>query len=310
VSSQDCALHLDNLCKSFGKIRAVDNLSLEVHPGEMVGFLGPNGAGKSTTLYMIAGLVHASAGTIEIFGHNVRDRFKEAMKYVGTMVETPNFYEYLSGRKNLELISRLRADVTDGQSDDILEKIGLFERRNDRVATYSHGMKQRLGLGMVLLGRPRLLLLDEPTNGMDPEATREILTFLQEKVKAEGLAIFLSSHLLYEVEEYCDKVFVINHGRLIASGQVKEILAPREKVMRVTFAGAAPNCEELIKEEGIEQAESLSKDSLGITLLNRDSVWLNNLLLSKGYKVAALVPRQKTLKEFFLSIMGEKNNAQ
>lgn len=309
MSSEGCALRLDNLCKSFGKIRAVDNLSLEVYPGQMVGFLGPNGAGKSTTLYMIAGLVHPSAGTIEVFGHNVCKRFKDAMKYAGTMVETPTLYEYLSGRKNLELISRLRADVTDSQINDILERTGLYERRNDRVATYSHGMKQRLGLGMALLGQPRLLLLDEPTSGMDPEATREILTFLQEKVKTERLAIFVSSHLLYEVEEYCYKVFVINHGRLIASGKVEDILAPHRNVTQVTFSGTAPKCDELLGNEGILNAESVSDDTVEITVAQHDSFWLNNLLLKKGYKVTALVPKQKTLKEFFLSIMGDKDNA-
>ena len=304
MSPADTALRLDNLCKSFGKIQAVDHLSLKVHRGEMVGFLGPNGAGKSTTLYMIPRLVRPSAGKIEIFGHNVWTNFKEAIRNVGTMVETPSFYEYLSARANLKLISRLRKDATEAQIDEILERIGLYERRNDKVATYSHGMKQRLALGMTLLGRPRLLLLDEPTNGMDPEATQEILTFLRERVKQDGLAIFISSHLLHEVEQYCDRVFVINHGRLVASGKVREILAPHDNVVRVTFHGAAPNCTDLVSEGAIEHAESLSDKSFEVTLANQDSVWLNSFLLSKGYKVAAISPKQKTLREFFLSITG------
>jgi len=309
VSSVDAALRLDNLCKSFGRIQAVDHLSLKVHPGEMVGFLGPNGAGKSTTLYMIPRLVRPSAGRIEIFGHDVWTDFKQAIRHVGTMVETPSFYEYLSARTNLKLISRLREDATDRQIDEILERIGLYQRRNDKVATYSHGMKQRLGLGMALLGQPRLLLLDEPTNGMDPEATQEILTFLREKVRQDGLAIFISSHLLYEVEQFCDRVFVINHGRLVASGKVKEILAPHDNVVRVTFHGNAPNCTDLVSEAGIEHVESLSDESFEITLANQDSVWLNNLLLSKGYRVSAISPKQKTLREFFLSITGAKDDA-
>ena len=235
MNSVDTALRLDNLCKSFGRIHAVDHLSLEVQPGEMVGFLGPNGAGKSTALYMIPRLVRPSAGTIEIFGHNVWNNFKDAMQHVGAMVEIPAFYEYLSGWRNLKMMARLRGNAANSQIDEILERIGLYERRNDKVSTYSHGMKQRLGLGMTLLGKPRLLLLDEPTNGMDPEATREILSFLRGKVKAEGLAVFLSSHLLYEVEEYCDKVFVINHGRLVASGKVKDILTPEHKTLKEFF---------------------------------------------------------------------------
>ena len=309
MSSADTALRLDNLCKSFGRIQAVDHLSLQVHRGEMVGFLGPNGAGKSTTLYMIPRLVRPSAGRIEIFGHNVWTDFKQAIGHVGTMFETPSFYEHLSARTNLKLISRLRQDATDRQIDEILERIGLYERRNDKVATYSHGMKQRLGLGMALLGQPRLLLLDEPTNGMDPEATQEILTFLREKVRRDGLAIFISSHLLYEVQEYCDRVFVINHGRLVASGRVKEILAPHDNVVRITFHGKAPNCTDLLRETGIQHAESLSDESFEITLADRDSVWLNNFLSSKGYRVSAISPKQKTLREFFLSITGANDNA-
>lgn len=235
MNSADIALRLDNLCKSFGKIRAVDHLSLEVHPGEMVGFLGPNGAGKSTTLYMIPRLVRPSGGAIEIFGHNIWNDFKNAMQHVGAMVETPAFYEYLSGWRNLKLMARLRGNAPNDQINDILHRIGLYERRHDKVGAYSHGMKQRLGLGMTLLGQPRLLLLDEPTNGMDPEATREVLSFLQEKVRNNGLAVLLSSHLLYEVEEYCDRVFVINHGRLVAAGKVKDILTQEHKTLKDFF---------------------------------------------------------------------------
>jgi ABC-2 type transport system ATP-binding protein len=307
VSSNDAALRLDDLSKSFGKIRAVEHLSLQIYPGEMAGFLGPNGAGKSTTLYMTSRLVLPSAGKIEIFGHNVWDNFKDAIRYVGTMVETPSFYEYLSAWRNLKLMSRLHEDASDDQIDEILERIGLYERRNDKVATYSHGMKQRLGLGMVLIGKPALLVLDEPTSGMDPEGTREILSFLQKKVKKDGLTVFISSHLLYEVEEYCDKVFVINHGTLITSGKVKEIIAPHDKVVQVTFSDTVPDCAKLVNEEGIESVESLSNESLEITLSNRDSVWLNNLLLNRGYKVSALAGKQRTLKEFFLSIIGEED---
>jgi ABC-type multidrug transport system ATPase subunit len=307
LSTNDIALRLDDLCKSYGRIRAVDSLSLEVHAGEMAGFLGPNGAGKSTTLYMTTRLVHPSGGNIEIFGHNVWNNFKHAIQYVGSMLETPSFYEYLSARKNLELIGRLRGNNKGREIGGILERTGLSERQNDKVATYSHGMKQRLGLGMALLGNPRLLVLDEPTNGMDPEGTREILSFLQEKVKKEGLTIFISSHLLYEVEEYCDRVFVINKGRLISSGKVKEILAPHENVVLVSFGGKPPDLMSLMKEEGIEHIESLPGQMFEITLANRDSVWLNNLLLSRGYKVSSLTPKLKTLKEFFLSITGGQN---
>ena len=307
MSTNDAALRLDDLCKSYGRIRAVDHLSLEVRAGEMAGFLGPNGAGKSTTLYMTTRLVHPSGGKIEIFGHNVWNKFKLAIQYVGSMLETPSFYEYLSARKNLELMGRLRGNADGKEIGEILERTGLSERQNDKVATYSHGMKQRLGLGMALLGKPRLLVLDEPTNGMDPEGTREILSFLQEKVRDDGLTVFVSSHLLYEVEEYCDRVFVINNGHLISSGRVKEILAPHDNVVLVSFGGKPPDPTALMKEDGIEHIESLPGEVFEFTLTNRDGVWLNKLLLSRGYKVSSLTPRRKTLKEFFLAITGGQN---
>lgn len=181
MRSCDTALRLDNLCKSFGKIRAVDHLSLEVQAGKMVGFLGPNGAGKSTTLYMASRLVRPSGGHVEIFGHDVWTDFKNAVRHVGIMAEKPAFYEYLSARKNMELIARLRGVAVGTEIDEILQRIGLFERQKDKVSTYSQGMKQRLGLGMALTGKPQLLIIDEPTNGMDPEGTREILSFLKER---------------------------------------------------------------------------------------------------------------------------------
>jgi len=258
---------------------------------------------------MASRLVRPSSGTIEIFGHDIWRDFKNAVRNVGTMVEMPSFYEYLSARKNMELMVRLRDNATNRQIDEILERMGLFERRNDKVATYSQGMKQRLGLGMALIGKPKLLILDEPTNGMDPEGTREILSFLQDKIKNHGLTVFISSHLLYEVEQYCDRVFVINHGSLITSGKVKEILAPHENVLQVTFHDKAVNTESLLSENGIELIENLSNNSITITLKDRDAAWLNKLLLDRGYQVSALTPKQKTLKEFFLSVTGEKNDA-
>ena len=286
----------------------MDHLSIEVHAGQMVGFLGPNGAGKSTSLYMASRLVRPSAGRVQIFGHDVWKDFKEAMCHVGIMVENPRFYEYLSARKNLELMARLRGSDAKSEIDEILERIGLFDRRKDKVAGFSQGMKQRLGLGMAMVGKPRLLILDEPTNGMDPEGTREILTFLKERIKDDGLTVFISSHLLYEVEEYCDEVFVIDNGREIASGKVKDILAPHDKVIQVCFKGAVADGSKLESEEAIVKVESLSEACLEITLANQDSVWLGDFLRDQGYKVSALVPRQKTLKEFFLSVTGENKN--
>ena len=305
---EPAALALEELSKRFGRIHAVDRLSLRVEPGHLAGFLGPNGAGKSTTLYMIPRLVRPTHGRISIFGVDIWQDYKKAIRSVGLTVESPAFYEYLSGRKNLELAARLLKDVTPHEIDEILERIGLAERQHDRVRIYSTGMKQRLGIGRALLGRPRLLILDEPTNGMDPEGTHEVLSFLREKVRQDGLTIFVSSHLMSEIEEFCDTVFVINRGRLVASGVVKDLLKPHERIVRVTFQGNVPGDDFISRQPQILRAEPVGRDSLEITLAQDDSAWLNHCLHQAGFKIAALVPKQKTLKEFFLSITGDKTN--
>jgi ABC-2 type transport system ATP-binding protein len=299
------ALELENLSKRFGRIRAVDGLSLKVEPGQMAGFLGPNGAGKSTTLYMVPRLVRPDAGHIRLFGIDIWQDYKRAIRSVGTMVEAPAFYEYLTGRMNLELAARVLGGVSSGEIDRVLERVGLAERQHDRVRTYSMGMKQRLGVGRALLGRPRLLVLDEPTNGMDPEGTQEILSFLREQVTREGLTVFVSSHLMSEVEEFCDTVFVINHGRLVASGEVKEILRPHDRIVCVTFEGAVPDISLLQGHEQIRHVEAVRPDTLEVTLVGDGSAWLNHWLQQVGFRISAIVPKQKSLKEFFLSITGD-----
>ena len=298
------ALALENVSKQFGKFLAVDQLSLEIKPGLMAGFLGPNGAGKSTTLYMIPRLVRPTAGHIRIFGVDIWQDYKKAIRSVGITVESPAFYDYLSGRQNLELAARLRENVLPREIDEILERIGLAERQHDRVRIYSTGMRQRLGIGRAMLGKPRLLILDEPTNGMDPEGTQEVLSFLREKVRDEGLTIFVSSHLMSEIEEFCDTVFVINRGHLVASGNVRELLKPHERIVRVTFQGKVPGQDFFKVHEQIRKVETLLADTLEITLARDDSAWLNHWLQQAGFKVSAITPKQKNLKEFFLSITG------
>jgi ABC-2 type transport system ATP-binding protein len=298
------ALALEDVSKRFGRIQAVERLSLEVKPGTFAGFLGPNGAGKSTTLYMIPRLVRPTGGRIRLFGVDNWKDYKKAIHSVGVSVETPAFYDYLSGRKNLELAARLLEDVLPRQIDEILEQIGLADRQHDRVRVYSTGMKQRLGIGRAILGKPRLLILDEPTNGMDPEGTQEILSLLREKVKKEGLTIFISSHLLSEIEEFCDTVFVVNRGHLVAFGDVRELLKPHERIVRVTFHERVPDDAFLLNHPQIRKADRLTGDTMEITLATDDAAGLNRWLLEAGFEVAAVAPKKKTLKEFFLSITG------
>jgi ABC-2 type transport system ATP-binding protein len=299
-------LAIQDLCKRFGRIQAVDHLSMDVQPGQMAGFLGPNGAGKSTTLTMIARLVRPTSGQVRLFGVDVAQEFKRAIRSTGFMIEAPAFYGHLSARKNLELAARLRSEASQRDIDQALQHVGLSDRQRDKVRTYSQGMRQRLGIALAMLGGPRLLVLDEPTNGMDPEGTREILGLLRDKVDRDGLTVFMSSHLLHEVEEYCDTVFVINQGRLVASGPVRDILAPRLPVVTVTFAGDVPPVQRLLDEAPVTHVESVGRDTLEVTLAAvGDVAWLNQFLVTAGFRVSALAPRRTTLKEFFLSITGD-----
>lgn len=304
------ALAINNLRKCFGHFAAVDDLTLAVEPGQLAGFLGPNGAGKSTTMYMIPRLIRPTSGSISIFGVDIRKDYKTAIRPVGINVETPAFYDYMTARQNLELTARVLGNVSPGEMEEIFERIGLAGRQHDRVQIYSTGMRQRLGIGRALLGRPRLLILDEPTNGMDPEGTQEILSFLREKVRQDGLTVFVSSHLMSEVEEFCDTVFVINHGKLAASGSVKELLRPHERIVRVTFEGEVPSASFFNGQANIRKTEFISSDTVEITLAQNDSAWLNHWLHESGFRVASLIPKQKTLKELFFSITGENSHAQ
>jgi ABC-2 type transport system ATP-binding protein len=208
----------------------------------------------------------------------------------------------------LELAARVLGNVSSREIDEVLERIGLAQRQHDRVRVYSTGMKQCLGIGRAMLGRPRLLILDEPTNGMDPEGTEEMLSFLREKVRNDGLAIFISSHLMSEIEEFCDTVYVINEGHLVASGNVRELLKPHERIVRVTCAGRVPGQDFASRHGQVRQIEALTADMVEITLVRDDSAWLNRCLLEEGFQVSAITPKQKTLKEFFLSITGHKNH--
>jgi ABC-2 type transport system ATP-binding protein len=298
------ALELEHLSKRFGKTQAVEDLSLRVNPGEMVGFLGPNGAGKSTTLYMITGLVRPTSGSLAIFGHDLRRDFVRAMSQVGAMVETPAFHGSLSARTNLEMIARVRGVKDPRLIEAVLRQVGLNQRQRDPVGTYSQGMKQRLGLASALLGSPALLLLDEPTNGLDPEAMHDVLHLIRTQVRENGLAVLISSHLLAEVEEFCDRVLIMNRGRLIQEGNVRDLLAPHEDHLLVTFAADPPPALDLAALEGVVGVE-VSHGVYDIRLQGRDGAWLAQTLVNRGCRIASLLPRRRTLREFFLSSTGD-----
>ncbi|MBD7912544.1 MULTISPECIES: ABC transporter ATP-binding protein [Clostridium] len=204
-------LEVKGVKKRLGKREIIKDLNLTVEEGEIFGFLGPNGAGKTTTIRMLVGLIAQNEGDISICGHSVQKDKEEALRYVGAVVENPELYKYLSGRENLMQIARIRG-VSKEEVEELIELVGLKDRINDKVRKYSLGMKQRLGLAAALIGNPKLLILDEPTNGLDPSGILDFRDIVKKAAKEKGMSVFISSHILSEVQNLCDRVAFINKG--------------------------------------------------------------------------------------------------
>lgn len=215
-------LKVEGLSKSFKKRKIVDNVSFESKEGEILGFLGANGAGKTTTIRMITGLISVDSGTVIIDGHNIKNEFEKAMDNVGAIVEIPFLYEYMTGMENIKLFAKLYKASEEGVQDAI-KVSGLKERLNDKVKDYSLGMKQRIGLAVALMKQPKLLILDEPTNGLDPMGIKDLREFLKNLAHNKNISVVVSSHILMEMEQLCDRVVIISEGKIICTKTMEEI---------------------------------------------------------------------------------------
>ncbi|KWX79678.1 ABC transporter ATP-binding protein [Paenibacillus riograndensis] len=217
-------LSVESVRKKIGRKWIIDDVTFDVREGEVFGFLGPNGAGKTTTIRMLVDLIRPSEGEITVCGYNVNRQPEKALQYVGSIVENPEVYTYLTGWENLQHFARMQPGVDKARIDEVVDIVRLDQRIHDKVSTYSLGMRQRLGIAQALLGRPRLLILDEPTNGLDPKGIKELREFIRQ-LAAEGLAVFVSSHLLSEIQLLCDRVAIISKGRVLAVGGVEDLVA-------------------------------------------------------------------------------------
>lgn len=300
---------MDSLCirtrgltKRFGVRTAVDGLDLEVGRGQTFGFLGPNGSGKSTTLRMLLGLIGPTAGEAFILGHCVRRERLQALARVGALVETPAFYQFLTARENVRLFGRLSAEITEEQIVSALRAVGLEGRMDDRVRTFSHGMKQRLGLACALVADPELVILDEPTNGLDPEGVKEVRDLIRSLAESRGMTVFLSSHLLHEVEQVCTHVAVISRGRLQAAGPVSELVRCRRP--GVEFEVDRPDAA-LEVFRSLLRSDSLSVEGrrVRVSVDESEIPGLNRALVNSGINVSAIERRRQTLEEFYLDVM-------
>ena len=216
-------LKCENLCKHFGKKQILENVSLEVKKGDILGFIGPNGAGKTTTIKLILGLQSIDKGTVKINGYDIQKEFEKAIEKVGTIVENPDLYMYLSGYENLKLIANLYKNVDKKRIDEVVKLVKLEQRIKDKVSKYSLGMRQRLGIAQAILNKPNLLILDEPTNGLDPEGLKELRELIKKLAEKEKMAIVISSHNLSELESFCNKVTIIKNGKIVETSTINEV---------------------------------------------------------------------------------------
>jgi ABC-2 type transport system ATP-binding protein len=297
------ALLTRDLTRRFGDVVAVNGLDLAVPRGSIFGFLGPNGSGKTTTIRMALGLIRPDAGAVEIFGSDVRRDRKAALARVGALVEGPSLYGHLTGRENLEATRRLRG-LDPARVDIVLERVGLTDSAGRRVAHYSLGMRQRLALGLALLPDPELLILDEPTNGLDPSGMREMRGALRSLAEDEGVTVFLSSHLLSEVDQTCTHVAILSRGRLIFQGVREELTERIETVLVVetTDPGAARRAL-----EGLAAPIEAAGRGLRIGGIRDEAAAaaVNRALVEAGVPVHRLELRRPTLEEAFLQMTGE-----
>ncbi|MCC7031140.1 MAG: ABC transporter ATP-binding protein [Chitinophagaceae bacterium] len=220
------AISLQNVTKKFNDFVAVDNLNLTVNRGDIYGFLGPNGSGKSTTLRMIMGLISPTTGNISLFGTALSENRSEIMRKVGCIIEKPDFYTYLTAHENLKLFARAhQLHYTESQYQDLYQLVGLYKREQGKVKTFSHGMKQRLGLAQALLHNPEMIILDEPNTGLDPQGIIDLRKLIMQLNAERGMTVLFSSHILTEVQEICNHMIVINKGKTIAQGNVQQLIS-------------------------------------------------------------------------------------
>jgi ABC-2 type transport system ATP-binding protein len=290
------AIHTEDLTKNYGRLVAVDHLNLEVESGEILGFLGPNGAGKTTTMRMLLGLVRPSAGSARILGMDIEQDLPRILARTGSIIENPTFYPFLSGRDNLRVVARLTGSPLE-RIEAVLELVDLSSSAKRSFKTYSLGMKQRLAVAAALLNEPDLLILDEPANGLDPAGIVEMRDLMR-RLKSQGHTVLISSHVLHEIEQICDRILILNHGKIVVQGKVESLLNARSRIaVRVDRAGEA---QALLKPVDWIEGVSRDGDLLLLSAPLERSAEINRLLAREGLFASEIRPEEESLERFFL----------
>lgn len=293
-------IHIENLSKQFKEVNAVNDLSYTVSRGEIYGFLGQNGAGKSTTIRMLLTLIRPTTGTINIFGKDIKNHRQEILRNVGAIIEKPDLYKYLTALQNLSIVSKL-SNINSTKKELMLqlERVGIAERANSKVKTFSQGMKQRLGLACALIHNPELVILDEPTNGLDPQGIADVRNLILHLSKEEGKTVFVSSHLLSEIELVADSMLIIDKGKKVAEGKVGDLLNPADTLVEIetTDDEATRNLIQQSQWSAFVQAGN----KLVLKMHRKNIPALARFLVERNIEVVAIQPKH-SLENYFLSL--------
>jgi ABC-2 type transport system ATP-binding protein len=302
--SKQPIVRLQEVTKKIGGKTIIDQLSFELYPGEVVGFLGPNGAGKTTTIRMIVGLMSPTEGQVFIQDIDINEDFEAAIQHVGAIVENPELYKYMTGYQNLLHYARMVDGVTEDRIDEVIDLVGLGQRIEQRVHTYSLGMRQRLGLAQALLHRPRLLILDEPTNGLDPAGIREFRDYLRRVAREEDVCVLVSSHLLAEMELMCDRTLVIQGGKLIGEQHTRTEAGGKEEKLLVRF-----EVSQVETALSVLTASPIQSDAQSVTLevTREDIPKVVQQLVYENVAIFSVEPRMKSLEDEFLEMTGGRS---
>jgi len=298
-------LEIKNLQKKFGNFNALINISFNVYEGDIFGFLGPNGSGKSTTIRCILSLIKQDAGLINIFGKKMKENRKEILSKIGCIIEKPDFYKYMSAKKNLEVFSRISGiSVSKNKIYEMLEFVGLSSREKDKVKGFSHGMKQRLGIAYTLLHNPDLIILDEPTTGLDPQGIVEIRNLILRLNKEENKTILLSSHQLSEIELIANRMVIINKGEKIIEGNVSELLNNEEILVEFNVNDVGSSLEILKNHYDKIIIRKTGGNQIEVVTNPQSIAKINSLLVMNDINVKSIIPKRK-LEDYYMKIINQ-----
>lgn len=299
------AMKVTNVSKSFGRKKVVDNVSFEIYPGEVFGFLGPNGAGKTTMIKMIMGFLSMDEGSVEIDGFNKDKHYEQAMSSIGGIVENPEMYKDMTGRENLRMYARLQNNVPKGRIEEVLSIVGMKDRANDKVKKYSLGMKQRIGVAQAIMHKPRVLILDEPTNGLDPAGIRELRDILIKLAHEDNVAVMVSSHLLTEMQMMCDRVGIIDKGRLIDVKTMDQLrtLSSGKAVQRFKIS-EPQKAAGILGIEYKDKIVEITEGGIDLQIEGTEVPGIIRILVGAGIDIFGVSIIESSLEDAFLRITG------